>query len=96
MGLCWRNDLGFTIGERRINIRATAELHAEQHIDRIGEIVGQVEDGRIEADQVQVGEAGARPYVVKSNFYSVEAARQWINSEPGNTLIRAVIEKYEK
>ena len=46
--------------------------------------------------EVQVGEAGTPPHVVKSKFYSVEAARQWINSEQGNTLIRAVIEKYEK
>jgi hypothetical protein len=45
---------------------------------------------------VQVGAAGTPPQAVKAGFYSVEAARQWINSEPGNTLIRAVIEKYEK
>jgi hypothetical protein len=45
--------------------------------------------------EVQVGE-GARPHVAKSKLYSVEAAREWINSEPGNSLIRAIIEKYEK
>jgi len=45
--------------------------------------------------EVQVGE-GARPHVAKSKLYSVEAAREWINSEPGNSLIRAIIENYEK
>jgi hypothetical protein len=58
-------------------------------------IMGEHDDDTFRVE-VQVGEAGTPPHVVKSKFYSVEAARQWINSEQGNTLIRAVIEKYEK
>jgi hypothetical protein len=36
------------------------------------------------------------PHMVKSGFYSVVAAQQWIDSDLGNTLIKAIIEKYKK
>ena len=45
--------------------------------------------------EVETGGADApRPRVAKSGFYSLEAARQWIDSDQGNTLIKAIIEKY--
>jgi hypothetical protein len=46
--------------------------------------------------EVDVGAPGGTPHIVKTGFYSVEAARQWIDSDAGNTLIKAVIEKYER
>jgi hypothetical protein len=47
--------------------------------------------------EVEIGSAaGSRPHVAKSGFYSLEAARQWIDSDPGNTLLKAIIEKYAK
>lgn len=36
------------------------------------------------------------PQVVKSDFYSLVAAQQWIDSDLGNTLINAVVQKFEK
>jgi hypothetical protein len=47
--------------------------------------------------EVNVSASGwALPHVVKSDFYSVVAAQQWIDSDQGNTLVRAIIGKYEK
>jgi hypothetical protein len=47
--------------------------------------------------EVEIGGAhGPRPHVAKSGFYSVAAARQWIDSDQGNTLLKAIIEKYAK
>jgi hypothetical protein len=47
--------------------------------------------------EVQVhGSDGDISHVVKSNFYSSETARQWIDSDQGNTIIKAFIDKYEK
>ena len=44
--------------------------------------------------EVEIGPAGAAPHVVRSGFYSLEDARLWIDSEQGDTLIKAVIEKF--
>jgi len=35
-------------------------------------------------------------HIVKSEFYSLKAAQEWVDSDQGVTLINAVIEKYEK
>jgi hypothetical protein len=47
-------DPGLAIGERRVDVGAAAELHAEQHLDRIGELFGQVEDGGVEARKLRL------------------------------------------
>jgi hypothetical protein len=46
--------------------------------------------------EINAQAAGGIPQVVKSGFYSLAAAREWIDSDPGNTLIKVVIEKYDK
>jgi hypothetical protein len=46
--------------------------------------------------EVNAQTTGGLPHVVKSGFYSLAAAREWIDSDAGNTLIKAVMEKYDK
>jgi hypothetical protein len=47
--------------------------------------------------EVEIGGAhGPRAHVAKSGFYSAAAARLWIDSDQGNTLLKAIIEKYAK
>ena len=43
-----------------------------------------------------IASGGARSESVKTEFRSIEDAQQWIDSDEGNALIHAVIEKYEK
>jgi hypothetical protein len=47
-------DLFLAVGERRVDVGAAAELHTEQHLDRIGELVGQVEDRGVEAHELRL------------------------------------------
>jgi hypothetical protein len=39
--------MGRRVGERQGRIVAATELHAEQHIDGIRKIIGQVDNGRV-------------------------------------------------
>src|SRR5262245_1599384 len=42
----------FAISQSLIDVRAAAELDAKQHVDGIFEVVGEVDDRRVEHDQL--------------------------------------------
>ena len=52
MGLAGSLDPVGAIGHGLIDVGAAAQLHAEQHLDRIGQFLGQVEDDGVEADEL--------------------------------------------
>ena len=41
------------VGERAVDVGAAAELRAEQQIDRVLQVVGQVDDGGVEDDHAR-------------------------------------------
>ena len=41
------------VGERAVDVGAAAELGAEQQVDRVVEVVGQVDDGGVEDDHAR-------------------------------------------
>ena len=47
-------NLRLAVGERRVDVGAAAELHAEQDLDRVCKLIGQVEDCGVEADELRV------------------------------------------
>lgn len=52
MGLCGMLNVLLAIGKRRIDIGATAELNAKQHLDRVVQLLGQIYDRCVKADEL--------------------------------------------
>jgi hypothetical protein len=59
-------------------------------------IIQELKDDTFQVEVKIDASDGALTYVIKSNLYSLVAAHEWIDSEQGNMLIKAVIAKYEK
>ena len=57
-------DEPLAVGDRAVDVGATAELRREEQVDRVGQLFGEVDDGRVEDDQrgadgAQRGDHGA-------------------------------------
>ncbi len=55
-------DERLAVGERLVDVRAAAELDAEQQLDRVVQLLGEVDDARVEGDHLRVerGDRGER------------------------------------